>query len=274
MKSLTSVIFLALLVGVLGRTVPSEDEHTLQAIKELRHMASSRFLSDVSEPTCTDKKKENSIECCISMKWMKQKRTICIELGFNTTRLQVDFALYFDGEQIIDHALSVGELCAPLPGLLKKLNICVHAYYVDVDTKPPRISFDACFVVKLGGFFHLRLNCIKLDKNGKFSQNADIKPESKGILMLSLEDGNVKFDVHNPIPKDVMDKIEKGWSIFEKEASNFVDNAGKQISDVAKQVEKELDKATDKAKEAIVNEFNKATAAIAGIGDKISGLFG
>ncbi|KAK9510645.1 hypothetical protein O3M35_005382 [Rhynocoris fuscipes] len=266
MYSSSGVIFLALLAGSFGRTVPSEDEYTLQAIEELRHMTSSRLLSELTEPKCTDQKKENSIECCMSMKWMKQKRTICLELGFNTTRLQVEMALYFDGEEIIDHALTVGELCAPLPGLLKKINICVHAYYVKVDTNPPRISFDSCFVIKLGGFFHFRVNCVRLDKSGKFYQHAEFAPESKGILMLSLEEGNVKFEANNPIPKEVMDKIEQGWSIVEKETGKFIDNAGKEISDAAKTVEKEVTNAAEKAKEAVVGEFNKVTAAIGAIG--------
>uniref|UniRef100_A0AB38ZEF6 Heteropteran venom family 2 protein 7 n=1 Tax=Ectomocoris sp. TaxID=3104572 RepID=A0AB38ZEF6_9HEMI len=265
-----TVIFLVLIGSALGRVVPNEDEYTLQAIEELRHKSNSRLLSEISEPKCTDQKKTNTIECCLSMKWMKQKRTICIELGFNTTRLQVDFALFFDGHEVLNHVLSVGEICAPLPGLLKKINICAHAYYFKIDTKPPAVSFDACFLVKLGGFFHLRLNCIRLDKKGKFSQNSNVKPESEGILVLNLEEGNVKFDLNNPLPKEVMDKVESGWNIFQNEAGKviddagkFVDNAGKQISDTAKNVENELNKAAEKAKEAVGS-----------IGSTISGWLG
>nr|QHB21477.1 venom protein family 2 protein 2 [Platymeris rhadamanthus] len=231
-------IIAVLLVGLAGgafaltkedlESLPIE-EYTARAVAELKAMNKSRFISDVQAPKCNIHREISTIECYLKFKWMKQQRKVGIEIGFDVERLQLRFALMFDDYPIFEHKIDLAQVCLPLPGLLKMLKICLHAYYVKVDTNPPALSFDACFLIKITDFFHLRLNCVRLDKNGKFSHHAEHAPESEGIITISIENGNLKFKLNNPIPKEIMEKIEKGWKIFERDTKKAFEHAGKEI---------------------------------------------
>uniref|UniRef100_A0AB38ZEI8 Heteropteran venom family 2 protein 8 n=1 Tax=Ectomocoris sp. TaxID=3104572 RepID=A0AB38ZEI8_9HEMI len=274
-------VFIGLFVNVLGRSTKdlsnlSQDEYTARALAELKAMNRSRFLSDLQAPKCEIFKEELAIECSLKFRWISQPRKIAVRVALNLQRVQLIFTLSFDDEELFEHKVDLAQICVPLPGKLKQIEICAHAYYIDVDTRPPRISFDACFVIKLGDFFHLRLNCVSLNKKGKFSHHAKYEPEDEGIIVLSIEEGNVKFKLNNPIPKEIMDEIEKGWKDFEKEAKKSFDKAGKELEKVGKEVEKgfkeagkQVGRGVAQTGKQVVTGVNKAGKELTKVGKDI-----
>uniref|UniRef100_A0AB38ZES3 Heteropteran venom family 2 protein 11 n=1 Tax=Oncocephalus sp. TaxID=2944721 RepID=A0AB38ZES3_9HEMI len=230
-----------------------QEVYTARALDELRAMSKSRFLTDLQVPDCQFFIQNYTAQCFLKFRWMKIPRSVGVRVSFNINRIQLKFVLLFDDEEMFEHKIDLAKICTPLPGLLKQIEICGQAYYVDIDAKPPGLSFDICFVIKIGDFFHLRLNCIHLSKDGKFSHHAKYEPEDEGIFMLSIEDGNVKFKLNNPIPKEVMDQIEREWKEFEKKAVLTAGVAGMGIGIVGDKIGQDVTQGIN----TVGNELNK-----------------
>uniref|UniRef100_A0AB38ZER3 Heteropteran venom family 2 protein 12 n=1 Tax=Oncocephalus sp. TaxID=2944721 RepID=A0AB38ZER3_9HEMI len=252
------LILLAALVAMVAAETAKQLEslpqevYTAKALNELRSMTKSRFLTDLQVPECQFFRKKFTAQCFLKFRWMKIPRSVGIRVSFDINRIQIKFVLLFDKEEMFEHTIDLAEICVPLPGLLKQIDICGHAYYVRINTKPPRLSFDVCFVIKIGDFFHLRLNCIRLNKKGKLSHHAKFQPEDEGIFMLSIEDGNVKFKINNPIPKEIMDKIQKEWEEFEKRARVSATITGMGVNVIGQKIGEDVKKVGDK-----INQFGK-----------------
>uniref|UniRef100_A0AB38ZEI6 Heteropteran venom family 2 protein 2 n=1 Tax=Oncocephalus sp. TaxID=2944721 RepID=A0AB38ZEI6_9HEMI len=164
------VLTVLVLVGHTLAASTNHDEYTKQAIDELKHMQTSRFLTLNVQPKCTEE--DNSIECCISFKLTGKFRKICIKVTLSPKKSDASFDLVFDGQLVFSRDLQVGQVCAPLPNKLKALKSCVDVYYVNLDTKPPALSFECCFTIKMAGIMKLKPNCIRLDKDGILSQHS------------------------------------------------------------------------------------------------------
>nr|QHB21482.1 venom protein family 2 protein 7 [Platymeris rhadamanthus] len=147
---------------------PSVDV-TKQVIEELRHMKTSKFLTLNLQPKCNEE--ESFIECCIKFKLIGVIHNVCTKVLLSPKKVDATFELHFDGRLVFSRDLTVGQVCAPLPGKFGKLTTCVDAYYVNVDNKPPSFSFDACFIIKLAGIVKFEPNCIRLDKDGILTQH-------------------------------------------------------------------------------------------------------
>nr|QHB21472.1 venom protein family 2 protein 1 [Platymeris rhadamanthus] len=226
------------LVGVTQEITMDKDKddlrdytpEELQALAELKEIKKSRsFISDIMPPKCNFPEWTQG-SCCISFKWMGDRKNFCLSAELLLKELLLRIGLLLNDDVLFQHDIALARFCVGIP-YLKKLSACLQIYHLDIDLKVTPKFFRICAQITVASILELRLNCMTI-AGGKVTFDDAIEPEEVGMFTLNFKDGRVVFEFNNPIPPEVMEAIKNFGQVVKQKLVEI----GKKIVDTAKKV--------------------------------------